>query len=420
MRRISSMLISWLILLTCIVQAQTYSILIKGGHVIDAKNNINEIMDVAIQDGKIAKVAKNIEASMGVQIVNAKGMYVTPGLIDLHTHVFAGTDNGSYSNGNAALAPDGYTFRSGVTTVVDAGGAGWKSFDTFKKNVIDRSQTRVLSFLNIVGMGMRGGNYEMDLDDMDPKKTAEKALANKDYIVGFKHAHFLKADWTPIQRIVEAGKLADMPVMIDLGGNELPGGKILLEDLFFKLLRPGDIYTHTFTEIVRRDPIVDPQTRQLKSFIIPAQKRGILFDVGFGGSSFNFNQARPAIKAGFLPNTMGSDLHIGSMNGGMKDQLNVLSIFLSMGMDVPGVVSRSTWEPARAIKREDLGHLSEGAVADLAVLSLREGRFGFKDVANNRLEGTQKFECEMTIKGGRIVYELNDISNSVVLNPNSR
>lgn len=420
MRRISSMLISGLILLTCIAQAQTYSILIKGGHVIDAKNNINEIMDVAIQDGKIAKVAKNIEASMGVQIVNAKGMYVTPGLIDLHTHVFAGTDNGSYSNGNAALAPDGYTFRSGVTTVVDAGGAGWKSFDTFKKNVIDRSQTRVLSFLNIVGMGMRGGNYEMDLDDMDPKKTAEKALANKDYIVGFKHAHFLKADWTPIQRIVEAGKLAGMPVMIDLGGNELPGGKILLEDLFFKLLRPGDIYTHTFTEIARRDPIVDPQTRQLKSFIIPAQKRGILFDVGFGGSSFNFNQARPAIKAGFLPNTMGSDLHIGSMNGGMKDQLNVLSIFLSMGMDVPGVIARSTWAPARAIKREDLGHLSEGAVADVAVLSLREGRFGFKDVANNRLEGTQKFECEMTIKGGRIVYELNDISNSVVLNPNSR
>ena len=420
MRRISSMLISGLILLTCIAQAQTYSILIKGGHVIDAKNNINEIMDVAIQDGKIAKVAKNIEASMGVQIVNAKGMYVTPGLIDLHTHVFAGTDNGSYSNGSAALAPDGYTFRSGVTTLVDAGGAGWKSFDTFKKNVIDRSQTRVLSFLNIVGMGMRGGNYEMDLDDMDPKKTAEKALANKDYIVGFKHAHFLKADWTPIQRIVEAGKLADMPVMIDLGGNELPGGKILLGDLFFKLLRPGDIYTHTFTEIVRRDPIVDPQTRQLKSFIIPAQKRGILFDVGFGGSSFNFNQVRPAIKAGFLPNTMGSDLHIGSMNGGMKDQLNVLSIFLSMGMDVPGVIARSTWAPARAIKREDLGHLSEGAVADLAVLSLREGRFGFKDVANNRLEGTQKFECEMTIKGGRIVYELNDISNSVVLNPNSR
>lgn len=420
MRRISFMLIFGFILLTCFAQAQIYSILIKDGHVIDAKNNINEVMDVAIHDGKIAKVAKNIDVSMGMQIVNAKGMYVTPGLIDLHTHVFAGTENGSYSNGNAALSPDGFTFRSGVTTVVDAGGAGWKSFDTFKRNIIDKAQTRVLSFLNIVGMGMRGGNYEMDLDDMDPQKTAEKAMANSEYIVGFKHAHFLRADWRPIQKIVEAGTIANMPVIIDLGGNELSGGKVLLDDLFFKLLRPGDIYTHTFTEIARRDPIVDPQTRQLKSYIIPAQNKGILFDVGFGGSSFNFNQARPALKAGFLPNTMGSDLHIGSMNAGMKNQLNVLSIFLSMGMDVPGVIARSTWAPAQAIKREELGHLSEEAIADVAVLSLQKGSFGFKDVAGNRQEGTQKLECEMTIKGGRIVYELNAISEPILLNPNSR
>ena len=117
---------------------------------------------------------------------------------------------------------------------------------------------------------------------------------------------------------------------------------------------------------------------------------------------------------------MGSDLHIGSMNGGMKNQLNVLSIFLSMGMDLPGVIARSTWAPARAIKREELGHLSEGAVADVAVLSLLKGSFGFKDVAGNRQEGTQKLECEMTIKGGRIVYELNAISEPILLNPNSR
>lgn len=414
------MLIPVFILLTIIAEAQTFSILIKGGHVIDPKNNINEIMDVAIYDGKIVKVARNIESTVGMQIVNAKGMYVTPGLIDLHAHVFAGTENGSYSNGSAALSPDGFTFRSGVTTVVDAGGAGWKSFDTFKRHIIDKSKTRVLSFLNIVGMGMRGGNYEMDLDDMDPQKTAQKAMANKEYIVGFKHAHFLRADWRPIQKIVEAGTIANMPVIIDLGGNDSPGGKVLLDDLFFKLLRPGDIYTHTFTEIARRDPIVDLKTRQLKPYIIAAQKRGILFDVGFGGSSFNFNQARPAIKAGFFPNTMGSDLHIGSMNGGMKNQLNVLSIFLAMGMDVPGVIERSTWAPARAINREDLGHLSEGAIADVAVLSLLSGSFGFKDVAGNSQGGTQKLECEMTIKGGRIVYELNAISEPILLNSNNR
>lgn len=384
---------------------ELYSIVIKGGHVIDAKNNIDEIMDVAIRDGKIAKVAKNINPSAGLHIVNAKGMYVTPGLIDLHTHVFYGTEPNHYlSNGNIAVTPDGFTFRSGVTTVVDAGGVGWKSFDLFKRNVIDQSKTRVLSFLNIVGEGMRGGDWEQDISDMDYKMAAKTALENKEYIVGFKLAHFEKADWVPVQKVVEAGRQANMPVMIDFGG-----GKLSIEDLFFKYLRPGDIYTHVFTELERRDPIVDLQTRQLRPFVIPAQKKGIIFDVGFGGGSFNFNQAIPAIKAGLLPNTMGTDLHSGSMNGAMKDQLNVLSIFLAMGMDVQEVISRSTWAPARAIKHEELGNLSVGSTADVAVLSLRQGKFGFRDIANNRQAGTQRLECEMTIKDGKIVYDLNGI-----------
>jgi dihydroorotase len=167
-----------------------------------------------------------------------------------------------------------------------------------------------------------------------------------------------------------------------------------------------------FTELEIRDPIVDLQTRKLRPFVIPAQKRGIIFDVGFGGGSFNFNQAIPAIKAGFLPNTMGTDLHTGSMNGAMKDQLNVLSIFLSMGMDIPSVISRSTWAPAQAIKREDLGNLSVGAGADIAILSVRNGKFGFRDIAGNRNEGKQKFECEMTLRAGKIVYDLNAIASN--------
>ena len=198
-----------------------------------------------------------------------------------------------------------------------------------------------------------------------------------------------------------------MPVIIDFGGGKLP-----IEDLFFKYLRPGDIYTHVFTELDRRDPIVDLQTRQLRPFVIPAQKRGIIFDVGFGGGSFNFNQAIPAIKAGFTPDLMGTDLHTGSMNGAMKDQLNVLSIHLAMGMDLASVIAKSTWEPAKAIKRPELGNLSEGAIADLAILSVRNGKFGFRDIANNRQEGTQKVECEMTIKDGRIMYDLNAIVSS--------
>src|SRR3546814_719334 len=245
------------------------------------------MMDVAIQDGKIAKVAKNIDAALGEQIVDAKGMYVTPGLIDLHTHVFWGTEPDHYlSNGLVAVTPDGFSFRSGVTTMVDAGGAGWKSFPTFKKNIIDRSQTRILSFLNIVGEGMRGGEWEQDISDMDEVMAAKTALANKEYVVGFKLAHFGKPDWTPVEKIVKAGELANMPVMIDFGGGNLP-----IEELFTKYLRPGDIYTHVFTELERRDPVVDLRTRQLRPFMFPAQKKGILFDVGFGGGSFNFNQA---------------------------------------------------------------------------------------------------------------------------------
>jgi dihydroorotase len=415
MRKIPLLVMAGLFFMGSFAQAQNYSLVIKGGHVIDAKNKINEVMDVAIRDGKIAAVGKNIDAKSAAQVVDAKGLYVTPGLIDLHGHVFAGTEGDrQYSNGPSALDPDPYTFRAGVTTIVDAGGAGWKSFPTFKRNIIDRSRTRVLSFLNIVGEGMRGNPYEQDIDDMDPKKAAEMALKHKDDIVGFKLAHFEAESWVPVERTIEAGNLADMPIIVDFGGsNDHP--PLSIETLFTKYFRPGDIYTHVYTELPRRDPVVDLKTRKLRSFMIPAQKKGIIFDVGFGGGSFNFNQAIPAIKGGLLPNTMGTDLHTGSMNGAMKDQLNVLSIFMAMGMDLPSVISRSTWAPAQAIKREELGNLSVGSVADIAVIGVRNGKFGFRDIEGNRHEGKQKLECELTVRGGRVVYDLNAIVQKVSL-----
>lgn len=409
MRKIS-ILVAILLFLATFTNAQgkLYNTLIKGGRVIDAKNNINALMDVAIKDGKIAKIAQNIDASQAEQLVNAKGMYVTPGMIDVHAHVFWGTQPDSYlMNGDVGVTADGFSFRSGVTTMVDCGGPGYKSFDIFKKNIIDKSQTRILAFLNIVGEGMRGGDYEQDVSDMDVQLAAKAAMDNKEHVVGFKLAHFTNPDWTPVERIVAAGNIAKMPVIIDFGGGKLP-----IEDLFFKYLRPGDIYTHVFTELERRDPIVDLKTRQLRPFVLSAQKRGIIFDVGFGGGSFNFNQAIPAIKAGFLPDLMGTDLHTGSMNGSMKDQLNVLSIHLAMGMSLAQVIERSTWKPAQAINRTELGHLSEGAIADIAIFSMREGKFGFRDIAMNRQQGTQKLECEMTIKGGRIMYDLNAIAST--------
>ncbi len=410
-----------IIALACLVMivlntnAQAYQIVIKGGLVIDPKNGINEVMDIAIQDGKIASVAKNIDAANARQVINAKGLIVAPGLIDIHGHVFAGTqlDRG-LSDGNSALMPDGYTFRVGVTTIVDCGGAGWKNFAVFKKNVIDVSQTRVLSFLNIVGEGMRGGPYEQDSRDMDPKMAALVAKQNKKDIVGFKVAHYENAEWVPVDNAVTAGKLADIPVIVDFGGDDTHA-PLSIQDLFFKHLRPGDIYTHTFTELQRRDPIVDFSSRQLKPFIKDAQARGIVFDVGFGGASFAFDQALPAIKAGFYPNTISTDLHTGSMNNAMKDMLNVMSIFMTMGMDVPSIIKASTWSPAKAIKHEELGSLSVGSAADVAILGIREGNFGFFDRIGFKVTGKKKFECEATIRNGKMVYDLNGITTPILL-----
>ena len=398
-----------------LTQAQTYSIVIKGGHVIDAKNNINSVMDVAIKDGKIAKIAKDINARDAAQVVDAKGRYVTPGLIDIHTHVFYGNHPDQYlMDGASAVVPDGFTFRSGVTTVVDAGSSGWRTFPLFKEQTIDKSRTRVLAFLNIVGAGMRGGAYEQDVNDMDSKMAATVARQYKNYIVGFKLAHYEAAEWTPVNRVVEAGTLANLPVMIDFGGDD-SHPPLSIEELFFKHLRPGDIYTHAFTELTRRDPIVDLKTRQLKSFVPEAQKRGIVFDVGFGGASFDFRQAVPALKSGFYPNSISTDLHTGSMNAAMKSMLNIMSFFLTMNMSLPDVIKASTWNPAQEIKHEELGNLSVGAVADVAVLNLREGDFGYWDRMGYKLKSKQRLECEMTIRDGIIVYDLDGIADPVVI-----
>lgn len=406
----SFIIVCLLCLNSYVVSAQTYTLLIKGGTVIDPKNNLNQLMDVGIYEGKVKKIAQNIDPKEAKQVVNAKGMYVTPGLIDIHGHVFFGTQPDHYlSNGLVALPPDGFTFRVGVTTIVDAGGAGWESFPEFKKNVILNSKTRVLSFLNIVGQGMRGGAYEQDTSDMDPQMAAAVAIKNKNDIVGFKVAHFIGPDWTPIKRVVEAGKLANMPVMIDFGGNNPP---LSLETLFMKYLRPGDIFTHAYTLLEGnvRETIVDEKTKKVNQFALDARKKGIIFDVGYGGASFNYSQAIPAIKSGFYPNTISTDLHTGSMNGSMKDMLSIMSKFLVLGIDLPTVIKESTWAPAQVIKRENLGHISENAIADVAIFSMREGNFGFYDKTGYKMEGKQKLECEMTIKGGKIVYDLNGIA----------
>ena len=405
-----------ILLILCLIanfsMGQKYNILIKGGHVIDPKNNIDAVMDIAITDGKIVAVAKDIDKNEGKQVVEATGLFVTPGLIDMHVHVFQGTNGDQqYMNGPSAITPDGFTFRVGVTTVVDAGCAGWRTFPTFKKQTIDRSQTRVLAFLNIVGEGMRGGPFEQNLKDMDAKTTGEFAKTNATDIVGIKLAHYEGAEWAPTDRAVEAGKIARVPAMIDFGGATPP---LPIEDLFLKHLRPGDIFTHCFAQLPNaRECIVDPQLKKVKPFVWEAQKRGIIFDVGYGGISFSYSQAIPAIKSGFFPQAISTDLHIGSMNGAMKDMLNTMSKFLAMGMDLQSVVKASTWQPAQIINRKELGNLSVGTEADIAVLRIREGKFGLFDYTGYKLETNKKLECEMTIRAGKIVYDLNGIANPV-------
>jgi dihydroorotase len=391
--------------------AQSYDIVIKGGHIIDPKNEIDAVMDIAISNGKIALLSKNIDPKQGIQVVDAKGMYVTPGLIDIHTHDFYGTEpDHQYENGNGGIVPDGFTFRNGVTTVVDAGSSGWRTFPTFKAQTIDVSKTRVLAFLNIVGEGMRGG-YEQNVNDMDPKMTALVAQKYKGIIVGIKLAHFSGHDWTPADRAVEAGTLAGgIPAMIDFGGSNPP---LSIEELFMQHLRPGDIFTHCFGQLNTREYIVDPQTNKVKPFVYAARQRGIIFDVGYGGISFAYSQALPAIKEGFFPNSISTDLHTGSMNDAMKDMLTCMTKFLAMGMSLHDVIQASTSNPAKEIKHEELGNLSVGADADVAILNLREGKFGLYDYTGYKMETNKKLECELTIRAGKIVYDLNGMASPV-------
>ena len=388
--------------------SQQYDLVVKNGFLIDAKNNINKTMDIAIKEGKIASVERKIDASLAKKVIDAKGLVVTPGLIDIHTHNFYGTKpNSAYSNGFNSLPPDGFTFRAGVTTVVDCGGAGWRNFITFKEQVIDRSKTRVLALINIVGRGMSGNPNEQDISDMDPKLTSMMADQFKEHIVGVKLAHFLGYNWEPTELAVEAGEISKIPVVIDFGASDpvLP-----LNTLLNEKLRPGDIYTHCYSDVKGRTAILD-ENGKVRDYVFEAQKRGVVMDVGHGAGSFYFHQAIPAVRQGLKPNSISTDLHIFSMNGGAKNMTNVMSKFLNMDMTLEEVIEASTWKPAQYIQRTELGHLSEGAIADLSILKIHQGNFGFLDVLFKRMKGDKKIVCELTLKDGEVVYDLNGIAS---------
>lgn len=404
-KRLPNLFLLVILVLPLSIHAQKIDILLKGGHVIDPKNNIDGKMDVAISDGKISQVAASIPAANATRVVDVTGLYVTPGLIDMHAHVFYGTDPDSYlANGMTGLPPDGFTFRSGVTTVVDAGSSGWRNFRQFKKQTIDKAQTRVLALLNIAGTGMYSRYEEQDTIDMNPEMAANMIIKLfPQIIVGIKAAHYW-GGFAQVDRAVTAGKLAKVPVMVDFGEHEPPNS---IEELFMKHLRPGDIFTHTYSYGPKNRETVVDENGKVKPLIFEARKKGIIFDVGHGGGAFSWRQAIPSMQQGFLPDVISTDLHTQSMNGGMKDLSNVISKFLAMGMTIQDAIKRTTVNPANVINRKELGNLSVGSEADVAIFSIEKGEFGYLDIRNVVYKGNQKLVPEVTIRAGKIVWDLN-------------
>jgi dihydroorotase len=379
---------------------QPYDLILAGGHVIDPRNGVDAAMDVAIAKGRIVSLSPRIEPTAGTQVLDVRGLIITPGLIDIHVHLFATTGLKDAWAGDQSVMPDAFSFRAGVTTMVDAGSSGWRNFETFRHTVIDRAKTRVLAMINIAGLGMSTNAAEQVPAEFQPAQVALLAAKHKDVVVGVKSAHYEAADWTSVERAVEAGIAADIPVMVDFGyfRPERPYWQLVTEKL-----RPGDISTHCFRASV---PWIDDHGG-VYEYLGRARDRGVKFDVGHGAGSLVFRNAVPAIKAGFFPDSISTDLHGSSMNIAMMDMLTTMSKFLVMGMPLNEVILRSTWNPARMIRRPALGHLSPGAVADVAVLRVDRGEFVYADAKGGRMRGGQRILCELTLREGQVVWDWN-------------
>jgi dihydroorotase len=394
-------LIALLVLAALPALAQQYDLLLDGGTVIDPANGINGLRDIAIADGKIAAVAENIPASQARRTLDVSGLYVTPGLIDLHVHVFHTTGIADAWAGDNSVQPDAFSFRTGVTTMVDAGSSGWRNFETFRHTVIDRARTRVFALINIAGFGMITDITEQA--DFDPEEVARLAKKHADVVVGVKSAHYRKPDWLSVENAVKAGTAASIPVMVDFGyfAKERP-----FYELVLKKLRAGDMPTHCFRGPV---PWAD-ENGKLYDYLYQARKRGIKFDVGHGGGSFVFRNAAPAAAAGFFPDSISTDLHTGSMNGAMMDMPTTMSKMLALGMPLPEVIRASTSNPADQIQHPELGRLTVGSVADVAVLRVLEGDFRYRDASGGGVTADKRIQAELTLKDGRVVWDWNSLT----------
>ena len=377
-----------------------YDLLLKNGRLIDPRNGIDAARDIAISDGRIAQVAQDIPGARAAQSIDVAGLIVSPGLIDMHVHVYHTREPETLS-----VIADHHCFRSGVTTVVDTGTAGAKHFLHFKRTVIDRAKTRIYAYINIVKSGMVGP-FEQDIAEMDPELAASIVLAYPENCVGIKTAHYWVSQpfddehppWAAVDRALEASAICKKPLMVDFWHR--PGRTY--QELLRKM-QPGDIHTHVYAQ---QFPILNDKNEPA-DFMFEARERGIIFDLGHGAGSFWFRQAIPAYQGGFGPDSISTDLHIGNVNGVVHDMLTTMSKLLCMGMPLDEVIYRSTFTPAQEIGHPELGHLSVGAAADIAVLKQQDGEFGYVDCGQARMNGRHKLCCEMTLRAGEIVYDIN-------------
>lgn len=384
-----------------------YNLLLKNGHLIDPLNKIDGKMDVAISNGKIAAVEPDINPALAQKVVDLAGLIVTPGIIDIHVHVYHTRE----PEGLSVMA-DSHSFRSGVTTMVDTGTAGARHFLHFKRTVIDLSKTRIFAFINIVDQGMIG-DFEQDVRNMDPELAASIVLAYPDICVGIKTAHYWTREpfdaehppWAAVDLGVAASKLCHKPLMVDFWPRPPLRS---YQELILSKMQPGDIHTHVYAQ---QFPILDNDGRgKPNAFLFEARERGIIFDVGHGAGSFWFRNAVPAMRQGFSPDSISTDLHTRNVHGVVVDMQSTMNKILNIGMPLQEVIYRSTVTPAREIGHPELGHLSVGAEADVACFKLHSGEFSFVDCGKATLKGDKKLECQMTLRSGEIVFDPSGLS----------
>ena len=372
-------------------QLRKYDLLLKGGRLIDPAFDIDGQFDVATSGGHIALVDKDISPDMARTVADISGLVITPGLVDLHAHFYG------YS---AAILPDAHCLPEGTTTAVDAGGSGHLTFDDFNEQIIAPAITNVFALLNIAGEGMVG-EPEQDLDGMDSELTALKITQRPDLIVGVKVAHYMGPGWEPLDRGIQAAEENGVFVMVD----QSPIHTRPMNDMILEHLRPGDMVTHCYA---LSKPMTDIHDK-VKPHFIEARERGVQFDVGHGAGSFSFRIAKAAIEQGFLPDTISTDMHRASILANQATMPETMSKLLAIGMELPEIIRRSTWEPAQAIGHPELGNLGQTVPADIAVLNITEGEFGLVDngTDNRVYKSDKRIVCEMTIKNGQVVWDKN-------------